>query len=78
MQAWESDKLKEDWEPDSAVDAGQGGSRTVYLRGAEGIVTQMVASILPDLMKPLSGCSAADCFDLSDDAELEVRSRLHF
>ena len=76
-QAWESDKLKDDWELERTVDGGRGGRRTVNLQGAGGIVNSMVASVLGDLMQPLPPCSAAECHELSDDAALEVRSPRH-
>ena len=76
-QAWESDKLKDDWELERTVDGGRGGRRTVNLQGAGGIVNSMVASVLGDLMQPLPPCSAAECHELSDDAALEVRSPSH-
>ena len=53
VQVWTSDALGEDWELERAVDAAQGGSRTVRLRGPDGIVDIVVSSFLGDLMQPL-------------------------
>ena len=76
-QAWRSDALKEDWELDRRVDAGQGGSRTVRLRGAGGIVDSVFTSgFLGDLMQPQPPCSVAECCELNDDAALKVCSPL--
>ncbi len=72
MQAWKSDELQDDWELERTVDAGQGGCRTVRLRGAGGIVNSVVSHVLGDLMQPLPPCNVADCCDISDDAALEV------
>ena len=71
-QAWESDKLKDDWELERTVDGGRGVRRTIHLQGAGGIVNSLVASVLGDLMQPLPPCSASECHELSDDAALEV------
>ena len=71
-QAWRSDALKEDWELDRRVDAGQGGSRTVRLRGAGGVVDSLVTSVLADVTQALPPCSHTECCELSDDAALEV------
>ena len=77
MQAWKSDELKDDWELERSVDARQGGSRTVRLRGAGGIVDSVFTSgFLGDLMQPQPPCSAAECCELNDDAALKVRSSL--
>ena len=79
MQAWKSDELKDDWELERSVDAGQGGSRTVRLRGAGGIVDSVFTSgFLGDMMQAQPPCSATDCFELNDDAALEVRSPAKF
>ncbi len=72
VQVWTSDALGEDWELERAVDAAQGGSRTVRLRGPDGIVDIVVSSFLGDLMQPLPPCGAAECFEMDDDAALEV------
>ena len=72
-QAWESDKLKDDWELERTVDGGQGGRRTVHLQGSGGIVNSMVLSVFGDLMQPLLPCSVSECYELSDDVALEVR-----
>ena len=59
------------------MDTGQGGSRTVRLRGAGGIVDRVVASVFADLMQPLPPCNPnTECFELSDDAALEVNGAL--
>ena len=77
MQAWRSDELQEDWELERDVDTRQGGSRTVRLRGAGGIVDRVVASVFADLMQPLPPCNPnTECFELSDDAALEVNGAL--
>ena len=75
-QAWESDKLKDDWELERTVDGGRGGRRTVNLQGAGGIVNSMVASVLGDLMQPQPPCSVAECCELNDDSALKVCSPL--
>ena len=72
VQAWTSDALGEDWELERAVDAAQGGSRTVRLRGPDGIVDIVVSSFLGDLMQAPPPCGAAECFEMDDDAALEV------
>ena len=77
VQAWRSDELKDDWELERTVDEGSGGSRTIQLRGAGGIVNSVVASVLGDLMTAPPPCSVADCCELNDDAALEVRKPLH-
>ncbi len=74
LQAWRSDELKEDWELERSVDARQGGSQTVRLRGAGGVVDSIVTSVLGDVMQPLPPCSHTECCELSDDAALEVCS----
>ena len=71
-QAWRSDALKEDWELERRVDVGQGGSRTVHLRGAGGVVDSVVSSVLADVTQALPPCSHTECCELSDDAALEV------
>jgi hypothetical protein len=79
LQAWKSDELQDNWELERLVDAGQGGSRTVRLRGAGGIVNNVVKHVLGDLMQPLPACGVEECcFDavFSDNAALEVLSRL--
>ncbi len=76
-QAWESDKLKDDWELERTVDGGRDGRRTIHLQGSDGIVNRMVQSVLGDLMQPLPPCSASDCHELSDDAALEVPNVTH-
>ena len=77
VQAWKSDELEEDWELERCVDAGQGGSQTVRLRGAGGIVDSVFTSgFLSDLMQPQPPCSAAECCELNDDAALKVCSSL--
>ena len=79
MQAWRSDELKDDWELERSLDAGQGGSRTVRLRGAGGIVDSVFTSgFLGDLMQPQPPCSVTECFELDDNAALEVRSPAKF
>ena len=75
-QAWRSDALKEDWELERSVDAGQGGSRTVRLRGAGGVVDTIFTSVLADVTQALPPCSHTECCELSDDAVLEVYSPL--
>ena len=72
LQAWTSDALGEDWELERAVYAVQGGTWTVRLRGPDGIVDNVVSSFLGDLMQPLQPCGAAECFEMDDDAALEV------
>ena len=55
------------------MNAGQGGSRTVRLRGAGGIVDSVFTSgFLGDLMQPQPPCSVAECCELNDDTALEV------
>jgi hypothetical protein len=77
VQAWKSDELKDDWELERSVDARQGGSRTVRLRGAGGTVDSVFTSgFLGDLMQPQPPCSAAECCELNDDSALEVCSPL--
>ena len=76
MQAWRSDALKEDWELESSVDEGKGGSRTVRLRGAGGVVDTIFTSVLADVTQALPPCSHTECCELSDDAALEVCSPL--
>ena len=76
-QAWESDKLKDDWELERTVDGGRDSRRTVHLQGSDGIVNHMVRSVSGDLMQPLPPCSASDCHELSDDAALEVPNVTH-
>ena len=75
VQVWTSDALGEDWELERAVDAAQGGSRTVRLRGPDGIVDIVVSSFLGDLMQAPPPCGAAECFEMDDDAALEVPTR---
>ena len=71
MQAWKSDELKDDWELERSVDDRQGGSRTVRLRGAGGIVDSVFTSgFLGDLMQAQPPCSVTECFELDDNAEL--------
>jgi hypothetical protein len=75
LQAWKSDELQDNWELERTVD----GSRTVRLRGAGGIVDNIVKHVLGDLMQPLPACGVEECcFDavFSDNAALEVLSRL--
>jgi hypothetical protein len=60
-QAWESDKLNDDWELERTVDGGREGRRTVHLQGSDGIVNKMVHSVLDDLMQPLLPCSVSEC-----------------
>jgi hypothetical protein len=77
VQAWKSDELKDDWELERSVDGRQGGSRTVRLRGAGGIVDSVFTSgFLGDLMQPQPPCRVAECCKLNDDAALEVCSPL--
>ena len=77
MQAWKSDELKDDWELERSVDGRQGGSLTVRLRGAGGIVDSVFTSgFLGDLMQQQPPCSVAECCELNDDAALEVCSPL--
>lgn len=59
------------------MDAEQGGSHIVRLRGAGGIVDSIVASVLADVTQPPSPCSHTDCCELSDDAALEVFIMMH-
>ena len=55
------------------MNAGQGGSQTVRLRGADGIVDSVFTSgFLGDLMQPQPPCSVAECCELNDDTALEV------
>ena len=59
------------------MNAGQGGSQTVRLRGADGIVDSVFTSgFLGDLMQPQPPCSVAECCELNDDTALEVCSPL--
>ena len=77
MQAWKSDELEDDWELERSVDDRQGGSRTVRLRGAGGIVDSVFTSgFLGDLMQPQPPCRVDECCELNDDAALEVCSPL--
>lgn len=59
------------------MEAEQGGSQIVRLRGTGGVVDILIASFLPDLMQKPTPCSYEDCCELNDDAELEVYITLH-
>ena len=72
VQAWTSDALGEDWELERAYEAAQGGSLTVRLRGPDGIIDKVVSSFLGELMQAPPPCVAAECFEMDDDAALEV------
>jgi hypothetical protein len=76
VQAWSSDELQDDWEPERVADAVQSGSHTAHLRGTGGIVDSVVASTMGDMVQPLPPCNVNECCKLDDSTALVVRNQL--